>query len=585
MKVLFFSPHAAIWPHAFPEALLAETLMQRGHAVYYVTCGGCLASYCVPMSAFRLTHESPANAKQRICAMCHTQRDVLREKFKLAGSDLERSLDEAGHREIAARMAALTPGNLLELVIDGVPVGRAALYEYCLNNKKSSLDFLAPEWNRVQSEVRNALLAFHAGRAILDREKPDRMVTYGSLYSVSRVVRDLARARGIPVYNLHAGLTHSRRLQRLLCYQDDTFRAYVHYKNVWPQYRDVPCSREMLSFVVDHFLAVFGARSVFSYQAARRHDAPSARQQFGVDEKQKLVVAVLSSYDELFGAEISGAVPTRRMVFATQAEWVKALADWFRTRPDLFLVVRVHPRELPNKRDSVTSDHARQLAASLVDLPPNVRVNWPAERVAIWDLADQADLFLNGWSSAGKEMALLGLPVLSATDTHRLYPDDLNEVADSTDEYFAKLAQCLTMEWSLERSRRTFRWYALEFCRAALDIEEAFDWREPTTFFEKVWSRAQRELALGWVRRRECDRRPPVLREQERLCTVIERGVVSALDVAPAGAPPPPSLEEETASLRAELARLTLGLYGNLEPAPGSRLKRHLLAAIAGGAR
>jgi len=32
------APHAAIWVHAFPEALLAESLAKNGHEIIYVTC-------------------------------------------------------------------------------------------------------------------------------------------------------------------------------------------------------------------------------------------------------------------------------------------------------------------------------------------------------------------------------------------------------------------------------------------------------------------------------------------------------------------------------------------------------------------
>jgi UDP:flavonoid glycosyltransferase YjiC (YdhE family) len=61
MKILFFSPHTAIWVHAFPEALVAEALQQGGHEIVYVTCGRQLQRYCVAMSA----HQVPPAAADR----------------------------------------------------------------------------------------------------------------------------------------------------------------------------------------------------------------------------------------------------------------------------------------------------------------------------------------------------------------------------------------------------------------------------------------------------------------------------------------------------------------------------------------
>ena len=57
----------------------------------------------------------------------------------------------------------------------------------------------------------------------------------------------------------------------------------------------------------------------------------------------------------------------------------------------------------------------------LTGLPGNVRVNWPTDGVSLFDLANVTDVFANGWSSAGKEMAWLGLPVV-------LYSDDVYAV-------------------------------------------------------------------------------------------------------------------------------------------------------------
>ena len=59
-RVLFFSPHAGIWQHAFPEALIADAIGQSGADVFYVTCGGVLSSFCVVMASRGLRIESAA---------------------------------------------------------------------------------------------------------------------------------------------------------------------------------------------------------------------------------------------------------------------------------------------------------------------------------------------------------------------------------------------------------------------------------------------------------------------------------------------------------------------------------------------
>ena len=68
------------------------------------------------------------------------------------------------------------------------------------------------------------------------------------------------------------------------------------------------------------------------------------------------------------------------------------------------------------------SDHAKMLQDAFVTLPRNVKVNWPTDTVSLYDLARITDVFANAWSSAGKEMAWLGLPVVLYSPELTLYP-------------------------------------------------------------------------------------------------------------------------------------------------------------------
>src|SRR5690606_6941171 len=101
---------------------------------------------------------------------------------------------------------------------------------------------------------------------------------------------------------------------------------------------------------------------------------------------------------------------------------------------DLFLIIRVHPREFPNKRDSLKSDHALELEQTLSELPENVRVNWPSDNISLYDLAQIMDVCLNSWSTAGKEMGTLGIPVVLYSADLVFYPADLNYLAVSADD-------------------------------------------------------------------------------------------------------------------------------------------------------
>ena len=198
MKVLFFAPHSAIWVHAFPEALVAEALRESGHEIVYVTCGRQLFAGCIAMSAQGVASEAPDGRKAEICRTCEANKQLLRTSFGFRGEDLAALLSPEDLAEVRELLAAVTRSNFLELQVLGVDVGHAALYEFLVDHKKSSLEFANDlEWRRYLAAVENTLFATFGGRRIIDREAPDAIVVYNGLYSVNRAICMLASARRV----------------------------------------------------------------------------------------------------------------------------------------------------------------------------------------------------------------------------------------------------------------------------------------------------------------------------------------------------------------------------------------------------
>jgi hypothetical protein len=262
-------------------------------------------------------------------------------------------------------------------------------------------------------------------------------------------------------------------------------------------------------------------------------------------------------------------------LFATQIEWIRALVEWIRDRPDRFLLLRVHPREFPNKRERVKSEHARMLEKALVALPPNVRVNWPADELSLYDIAEHADVFLNAWSSAGKEMALLGRPVVVYCPSLLMYAPAINYVGETKEAYFAAIEAALRDGWRFENIRKAYRWCAVEYVRAIADISDGFDYSEARA--TTTLGRARNLLfAVPMVRQvHDLVRRPKHLREEARIAGGILSGATSLLS----SDRPTVSEEAETAALQRELARLMTALYGNRAGAPQPGTLRALLTA------
>jgi hypothetical protein len=562
VKILFFAPYSALWIHAYPEALVAQALKEAGHEVVYVTCGNLYQRYCVAMNAAGLSVESPLERRARVCRDCNAHKNLLRDRFDFPGADLTTWLRQDDHVEIERTTAAASREALLEWRVDQVPVGRLALYEFLLEHKKQSFDFSDAEWEGYLVALRHALLTARAMGRVLDEHRPDRIVVYNALYSVNRTSCQLAERRGIPSFFLHAGGNLSNRLQTLMVGRHHTFAYFTAVREAWSRFASRPVPGAIQQQVTNHFEALLKGHHFLAYSAQKDAKARSVRQRYGVPAGAKLLTATLSSYDERFAAETVGAIPVPGvLLFPKQVDWIRALIEFVRHRSDLFLLVRVHPREFPNRRESIKSEHAKLLEAELSRLPPNARVNWPDDRVSLYEIAEEADLFLNAWSSVGKEMSLFGLPVLIYAEQLVSYPPELNFLGHTREEYLAKIDEALASGWSIERVRMMYRWYALEFAYSLVDMSDGYPAREESS---SLWARIARRLRRSvnpyYLQQADCRRRYR-LRAGPLLADIIVNARASVLESPLLNLANGTSQEEEGRALRAEFMRLarTLG--------------------------
>lgn len=576
MKVLFFSPHAAVWIHAFPEALVAETLMQTGHEVVYVGCRGLLASHCISMSAHNVPFEATQAEKARICRLCKGNAKVLRTRFGFVGPALE-DMVTAEDMLLADRLAASAmPETCGDIELDGVAVGRIAAYELLIQSKKGALEFTSNEWERYQANLKNVIVVLRVMQRMLSGLKPDRVLVYNALYSVNRTVCRLAELQGIPQYFLHAGNSLANRLQTLILAHDHAYAYFMHMREKWMERQHLPCAPSAMVAGTDHFLEVIKGRSVWAYSAAPRGNI-DARGIFNVKAGQKVICATMSSDDEFFAGEVNGTLPTNvPLLFPKQVDWIKALVKYAKERPDVSLIIRLHPREFPNKREGVMSEHAKMLRGVLSALPENVKVNWPTDNVSLYDLANITDVFANAWSSAGKEMAWLGLPVVLYSPDITLYPANLNYVGTTEQEYFAKIDQALQDGWSAERIRMTYRWCAIEYDHSLLNISESFTKKESRSFFSRGLSKLMQQVAPYHEQTKDCRNRATRLSVSGDINRILEDRLNSVLDLE--RQEPTVSLSEETDCLKREVRRLVSALYGSAQNASSNTLAKNLHA-------
>jgi hypothetical protein len=485
-KTLFFSPNAGIWVHSFPEAKIADAITKEGSEVIYVTCERLFSGFCTTMSAHGLDQTSEVGIKSEICEKCIEFKDNITSFFNFNKKELSNYIKKDDYKKIDNYFNSITRDNFEKFEIDGIQIGKIACFDILLQYKKGNLLFSDKEWESYLINLKNTLLSYYASIRMLEDEKPDRVIIYNTLYSINKICAEIATKMNIPVYFLHAGENFSNRLSTMIISKGYMSDYRIELVNKWQSIRNYACNKEELFNIKQHFMTLFKGKHMFAYSSSLGING-NIRDKFSINKNQKIVVAALSSYDERFAAEYVGVLKKdEKLIFKTQIVWITELIKFFSLRSELFLIIRVHPREFPNKREGVRSEHSFKLEESLRDLPDNIKINWPTDNISIYDIAKEANLFLNAWSSVGEEMSLFGIPVLLYSPNLILYPPDLNYVAKDKQDYFNKINEILYSEWNFEITRKAFRWYALKLNKAVFEIFDDFHYYENPSAYKKT---------------------------------------------------------------------------------------------------
>lgn len=556
--VVVFAPYSAIWSHALPEALVASALKQAGSQVIYVPCDGMMEEGCAAMSAYNINHLSPVEARTDLCSMCRKRRDALASGLGVKVITMDSLLPAGVKEEMSTFVAAINISDIMDLEVDGFKVGRIAMHETIIHFKLTALEEASMEaLMEFRVKLLHVLLALKVTQALIKKISPARILNYNTNLSSNHIMMLVAEREGVPTYGLHAGGNMAKRLSSLYVYRQDMVRLYKswisRFEHEWARQ---PTTSAGIRDAALHFTALTSGKTLWVYSAPKQKAYFDVRIHYGISSNQKVLLATLSSYDELFSSQTLGIMDEPQLMFPTQVEWMQSLIKHVAGRPELFLLIRVHPRELPNLRDKLHSNHAKKLAEVLVNLPPNVRINWPQEGISLYDLLPQVDVGLNGWSSTGKELALMGIPVVLFTGDILFYPSSLNSLASDPEDYFRRIDQAVEDGWSFDRIRQVFRWLAVEYTLGTIDISDRFTYKEGA---RSLFRRAIGKLRRTFAYRFESSRLNIPMRHGQRFAQVIlDDASLIDLNIAEQGRL---SAAQEDRLIRQEMKHIVQSLY------------------------
>jgi len=430
------------------------------------------------MAAKGIDFAADLNTKKAVCSSCVHRQSLLRKSFGFEDGTIGSLISEKHRVEITGHLSGITPNNWMNFELDGAPLGKMAFYDFSLANKLNTTAIPQHLWASYLSDLHNSVKTYFAVNALMAEKKFDVLITYNGMYATNNVAGYVARQFGCTTWSLHAGQHLVDRYGTMYMYESRTLPVFAYESREWKEDRFLRVPSNAAAKVTDHILELFKATNRFVYSAPLGDlDIDVVRATLGILPNRKILLATMSSADEIFGAKMAGVLKDGNVapLFESGFEWISYLVEQMKDRQDLHLIIRCHPREFPNKRESTLSENAKNLRELLLDLPINVSVNWPEQNISLYGLAHIVDVVLNASSSAGIEMSALGLPVVLHRVEHMLaYDPQMHSCVEDKNLYMAAVGDALGRGWSVDNMRSAYRWWAFVFTRVAVDISEGF---------------------------------------------------------------------------------------------------------------
>jgi len=474
-RILWFAPTAGLWSSAELENDLANAWAEAGHQITVIRCRGVLKTFCPVMTAEGIAPNATVKAKEVACTECRFNSALLDRPQYAAYSTLW--LDDFVTKEMqisaTETLTSVSTENWHELALEGIPIGRYSSYSTLLHHKVPSPSASDLAWQEYQSDLFNALLVLQAMPEIFREVDPELVVVYNPLYPINRVFTECAGLSNIPLVSVTAGGFIPDRYSTIALYPKIYSGQTARDSISIGRGLDQPLSREEISAVSRHVLHQIQGNDPWVYTSSPTAlSTVEIRNHLGLRLDSPVVVVLVGSPDETRSSELVDAERTRtESELSNVLEFIDQALSAARALPTVDFVIRLHPRLAANKRENRDSPDLIEINRVLEECPPNAHVNNPGDGIGLYDTARVASVGLNHASTSGLEFLLLGIPVVHY-DPPRLnaYPPELGRQVQrfDTKEMTDSLSASMAEGWSIEHSRRAYRWLATNLLRALI---------------------------------------------------------------------------------------------------------------------
>ena len=434
------------------ESLLAVALTLRGAQVHIFLCDGVLpACFWCDASFYPNDRYFVKNGpKQDLCKDCFTFAQNCLQPLGLIVHRYSEFLDPTDYQKAEEIGSAVPLSEIEEYTFDGVAVGEHAIAGTLRFYARASLEEEPNAEPILRRYFKAALLTTWATRRLLQGCDFECAVFNHGIYVPQGLIGDVTRACGVRVVNWNPAY----RKQCFIFTHHDTYHHQLMSEPV-SNWENIPWHPQMEDQLMNYLKSRwYGTQDWIWFHESPEFDLQAIAEEVGVDFS-KPCIGLLTNV--MWDAQLH--YPAN--AFANMLEWVLQTIRYFAERPELQLLIRVHPAEI---RGTLRSRQpiVEEIRKVMPSLPSNVFVIPPESQVSTYAVMLQCNAVLIYGTKMGVELTSMGIPAIVAGEAW-IRNKNITMDATSAGEYFQYLDQ-LPLERGLdEETIKRARRYAYHF--------------------------------------------------------------------------------------------------------------------------
>lgn len=409
------------------ESLLGLALTERGADVHVLLCDGMMPA-CLECNADwypnveKFAQEGPT---RRHCRACF---EPAKRTYADTGVTLHRYSELLNADEIkAAQMLADTvPIEAIPAFeIDGVRVGEHAYAGTLRFFARATLETNALSEVVLRRYLKAALLTYHAISRLLRKIEFTASVSHHGIYVPQGIIGDVARKHGVRVVNWHVAY----RKNCFIFSEGDTYHHTLLHEptSSWETMRWTASAEATIKdYLSSRWMGTDDWISFSRPEIALR----AIESEIGVDF-EKPCIGMLTNV--MWDAQLHYAANA----FPSMLAWAVKTISYFANRPELQLLIRVHPAEISGTLRS-RQPFIEAIEEHFETLPGNVFIIPPRSKISTYAAMEPCNAVLIYGTKTGVELSAMGIPVITAGEAW-IRNKGITDDAVSEADYLEKL--------------------------------------------------------------------------------------------------------------------------------------------------